>query len=245
MKVAVLKFPGSNCDQDALFSLRDDVGVGAEYVWHQSTSLAGFDAVFIPGGFSYGDYLRCGAMASRAPIMAEVQRFAAEGRPIIGACNGFQILCEAGLLPGALMLNAAEKFVCRRVTLDAVNQTSIWTQGVKGTLDIPIAHGEGRVEHDHPDAARHALGALRFVAGDGTDALHYPENPNGSAQGLTGYTTPDGRATILMPHPERVFRMAQWSWRPDESVSGAPVVSGRNGEAPWMRIWRNARVRMG
>jgi phosphoribosylformylglycinamidine synthase len=198
VKVAVLKFPGSNCDQDALFSLRDDVGVGAEYVWHQSTSLAGFDAVFIPGGFSYGDYLRCGAMASRAPIMAEVQRFAAEGRPIIGACNGFQILCEAGLLPGALMLNAAEKFVCRRVTLDAVNQTSIWTQGVKGTLEIPIAHGEGRYVADDETLAR--------LEGDGLVAFRYRENPNGSANDIAGVVNPAGNILGLMPHPERATR---------------------------------------
>ena len=98
MKVAVLRFPGSNCDQDAYFALKDDLGLAAEYVWHEETSLLGFDAVFIPGGFSYGDYLRCGAMASRAPVMAEVHRFAKEGRPIIGACNGFQILCEAALI---------------------------------------------------------------------------------------------------------------------------------------------------
>ena len=115
MKVAVLRFPGSNCDQDAVHSLRDDVGVGADYVWYESTSLSGFDAVFIPGGFSFGDYLRCGAMAATAPIMSEVRRFAQEGRPVIGACNGFQILCETGILPGALLKNESQKFVCKHV----------------------------------------------------------------------------------------------------------------------------------
>src|SRR5579862_6441196 len=144
MKVAVIRFPGSNCDQDALFALRDDVGVASEYVWHEDHSLKGFEAVFLPGGFSYGDYLRCGAMASRAPIMDEVRRFAEEGRPVIGACNGFQVLCEAGILPGALLLNEREKFLCQDVYLQAENRTSPWTRGVDKVLRLPIAHGEGR-----------------------------------------------------------------------------------------------------
>src|SRR5277367_5280035 len=113
MNVAVIRFPGANCDQDAYFSLREDIGVSAEYVWHENSSLSGFDAVFLPGGFSYGDYLRCGAMAARAPIMDEVRKMADKGYPVIGACNGFQVLCEAGILPGALLLNASQKFVCR------------------------------------------------------------------------------------------------------------------------------------
>ena len=111
MKVAVIQFPGSNCDQDALWALRDDVGVAAEYVWHEATSLTGFEAVFVPGGFSYGDYLRSGAIASRAPVMDEVRRMASAGNPVIGACNGFQVLCEMGVLPGALLLN--ESVPCR------------------------------------------------------------------------------------------------------------------------------------
>jgi phosphoribosylformylglycinamidine synthase len=155
------------------------------------------------------------------------------------------------IVPGAehwprFRTNRSAQFEARFGAVEVIDSPSVFLSGMAGSrLPIAIAHGEGRVEHDHPDAASHALGALRFVAGDGSAAMHYPENPNGSAQGLTGYTTPDGRATILMPHPERVFRMAQWSWRPDESASGAPVVSGRSGESPWMRIWRNARVRMG
>src|ERR1700712_176492 len=138
MRVAVIRFPGSNCDQDAYFALSDDMHVAAEYVWHEETSLRGFDAAFIPGGFSYGDYLRCGAMAAQAPIMEEVARFAKEGRPVIGACNGFQILCEAGLLPGALLLNIEQKFVCETVELEAVNKQSIWTSGVTRNVKIPI-----------------------------------------------------------------------------------------------------------
>lgn len=199
MNVAVLRFPGSNCDQDALFSLRDDLGLKADYVWHQDTSLAGYDAVFLPGGFSYGDYLRCGAMASRAPIMAEVARFAKEGKPVIGACNGFQVLCEAGLLPGALMLNEGQKFVCETVTLEAVNRTSPWTRGVDRPIHIPIAHGEGRYVCDDEGLRRlqdHDQIAFRYVG----------ENPNGSVDNIAGVLNEGGNVLGLMPHPERATK---------------------------------------
>ena len=198
MKVAVLRFPGSNCDQDAYFALKEDLGLAAEYVWHEATSLQGFDAVFIPGGFSYGDYLRCGAMASRAPIMAEVHRFAKEGHPIIGACNGFQILCEAGLLPGALMLNAGQKFVCRNVQLTAVNRTSPWTRGVDRVIEIPIAHGEGRFEADADTLAQ--------MEDDGLVAFRYVNNPNGSMNDIAGVVNAKGNVLGLMPHPERATK---------------------------------------
>jgi phosphoribosylformylglycinamidine synthase len=207
MKVAVIRFPGSNCDQDAYHSLRDDVGVGAEYVWHEETSLAGFDAAFIPGGFSYGDYLRCGAMASRAPVMDEVRRFAAEGRPVLGACNGFQILCEAGLLPGALLLNEGQKFVCRDVYLLAENKKSIWTQGVDKLLRIPIAHGEGRYVVDAE--------TLKQIEGDGQIAFRYVDldgkmtdesNPNGSVASIAGVLNSQGNVLGMMPHPERASK---------------------------------------
>ena len=207
MKVAVLKFPGSNCDQDALYSLREDVGVGAEYVWHEETSLAGFDAVFVPGGFSYGDYLRCGAMASRAPIMDEVSRFAREGRPVIGACNGFQILCEAGLLPGALLLNAGQKFLCKDVYLKAENSTSLWTQGVDKVLRLPIAHGEGRFVTDE-ETHRRLVGngqiAFRYVGPDGSNNEKF--NVNGSYEAIAGVVNERGNVLGLMPHPERATK---------------------------------------
>jgi len=199
MTVAVLKFPGSNCDQDAYHALRDDMDVPAAYVWHQETSLSGYDAVFIPGGFSYGDYLRCGAMASRSPIMEEVKRFAAEGKPIIGACNGFQILCEAGLLPGALLLNAEQKFVCDTVTLEAVNRSSIWTRSVDRPVNIPIAHGEGRYVCDDDTLKRlqdHDRIAFRYVG----------ENPNGATDAIAGILNEKGNVLGLMPHPERATR---------------------------------------
>lgn len=207
MKVAVLQFPGSNCDQDALWSLRTDVGVQAEYVWHNSTSLDGFDAVFIPGGFSYGDYLRCGAVAARARIMDEVQRFAKEGRPVIGVCNGFQTLCESGLLPGALLLNVQEKFICRDVYLRAENTSSLWTNGVNQTIRIPVAHGEGRYVCDEQtlktltDQDRIAF---RYVDQNGEATPQ--ANPNGSTDNIAGVLNPQGNVLGMMPHPERATR---------------------------------------
>jgi len=195
VKVAVLRFPGSNCDQDALFALRG-LGMESEFVWHEETSLAGFDGVFLPGGFSYGDYLRCGAMASRAPIMAEVARFAQEGRPVIGACNGFQVLCEAGLLPGALLLNAGQKFLCHDVRLRAENRTSLWTRGVDREIKIPIAHGEGRYVADEE--------TLRQLEGEGRIAFRYVDgSPNGSVNDIAGILNAAGNVLGLMPHPER------------------------------------------
>jgi phosphoribosylformylglycinamidine synthase I len=207
MRVAVLKFPGSNCDQDALFSLRGDLGVAAEYVWHEETSLAGFDAVFLPGGFSYGDYLRCGAMAARAPVMDAVRQFAAEGRPILGACNGFQILCEAGLLPGALLLNAGQKFICRDVYLRAENRQSIWTQAVDRILRIPIAHGEGRYVVDRETLKNiEDTGqiAFRYVNAQGNRSEE--ANFNGSMDAIAGVLNEKGNVLGLMPHPERATK---------------------------------------
>lgn len=207
MKVAVIRFPGSNCDQDALHSLRDDVGVSAEYVWHEDRSLAGFDAVFIPGGFSYGDYLRCGAMASRAPVMAEVARLASEGKPVIGVCNGFQILCEAGLLPGALILNVSQKFICKYVNLARSNSSSLWTKGVDRILSIPIAHGEGRFICDEDDLKRledEDRVALRYVSPNGERGDEF--NPNGAMDDIAGIVNEKGNVLGMMPHPERATK---------------------------------------
>lgn len=207
MKAAVIRFPGSNCDQDALHALRDDVGIQADYVWHDDDSLSGYDAVFLPGGFSYGDYLRCGAMAARSPIMAEVRRLAERGNPVIGACNGFQVLTEAGLLPGALLLNRDEKFICRDVYLKAENRESLWTRGVDRVLRVPIAHGEGRFIADSETLARlegEGQVAFRYVTPSGTAA---PEaNPNGSMDDIAGVLNERGNVLGLMPHPERATR---------------------------------------
>lgn len=196
MKVAVVRFPGSNCDQDALFALRNDVGVAAEFVWHDDHSLSGFDAVFLPGGFSYGDYLRCGAIASRSSIMSEVIKLANDGRPVIGACNGFQVLTESGLLPGALLRNQNERFVCKRVELETVNRTSLWTRDVNSTVTLPIAHGEGRFTCDADTLKRlqdQDLIAFRYAG----------ENPNGSLDRIAGLVNERGNVLGLMPHPER------------------------------------------
>jgi phosphoribosylformylglycinamidine synthase subunit PurQ / glutaminase len=193
LTVAVLRFPGSNCDQDALWALRVDVGVGAEYVWHEATSLDGFGAVFVPGGFSYGDYLRCGAMAARSPV--------------IGACNGFQILCEAGLLPGALVLNEEQRFVCDWVWLRAETRRSPWTEAVDRPIRIPIAHGEGRYVCDPQELARledEGRVAFRYVDAEGRAV---PDaNPNGSVNGIAGVLNGPGNVLGLMPHPERATK---------------------------------------
>lgn len=209
MRVAVIRFPGSNCDQDALHALRDDVGVAADYVWHNTHSLDGFDAVFLPGGFSYGDYLRCGAIAARAAIMGEVQRFAREGRPVLGVCNGFQVLCESGILPGALMQNSEELFICKTVSIHAVNRTSAWTQGVNTVLQIPVAHGEGRYVVDEATLgeleARDQI-AFRYCTPEGKEDAS--ANINGSTHAIAGVLNEAGNVLGMMPHPERCTRAA-------------------------------------
>lgn len=207
MKVAVLQFPGSNCDQDALKSLREDIGVQAEYVWHDEHSLSGFDAVFVPGGFTYGDYLRCGAIASRSAILQETKRFAQEGRPVIGVCNGFQILAESDLLPGALLRNVQQKFICEDVYLKAETSRSIWTSGVDKVIRIPIAHGEGRFIIDADglkELEDNEQIAFRYVDanGDPTEAA----NVNGSVSNIAGVLNKQGNVLGMMPHPERATK---------------------------------------
>ena len=189
MKVAVLRFPGSNCDQDAYFSLRDDVGVDADYVWYEDTSLAGFDAVFIPGGFSYGDYLRTGAIARFSPVMEAVQTFAANGGPVLGICNGFQILLEAGLLPGAMLRNRELKFRCEHVHVRVEQTDTPFTRACRAqqVLRIPIAHGEGNY-FTTPDELKkleqNRQIVFRYVnaSGEATDEA----NPNGSIASIAG-----------------------------------------------------------
>lgn len=204
MKVAVIRFPGSNCDQDAFHTLNDTLGIKADYVWHEDTSLAGFDAVFVPGGFSYGDYLRCGAIAARAPIMSEVKRLAENGNPVIGVCNGFQVLCEAGILPGALLLNEKQKFLCVDVHLRAETRRSVWTSAVDRVLRVPIAHGEGRYvcSTDTKKMLEDTSSiAFRYCEPDGT--LSDASNPNGSMDSIAGVLNLKGNVLGMMPHPER------------------------------------------
>jgi phosphoribosylformylglycinamidine synthase I len=207
MKVAVLQFPGSNCDQDALKALREDVGVKAEYVWHDESSLSGFDAVFVPGGFTYGDYLRCGAIASRSAILQETKRFAEEGRPVVGICNGFQILAESGLLPGALTRNINQKFICDDVFLRAETRRSIWTSDVDKVIRIPIAHGEGRyiIDEDGLKSIEdNEQIAFRYVSSKGE--LNDGANVNGSVSNIAGVLNKQGNVLGMMPHPERATK---------------------------------------
>ncbi|HYF57536.1 MAG TPA: phosphoribosylformylglycinamidine synthase [Burkholderiaceae bacterium] len=220
--------------------------------------LDGFAAMVACGGFSYGDVLGGGSGWARTILFNArlAEQFAAFfARPdtiTLGVCNGCQMLSQLkAIIPGAepwprFRANRSAQFEARFSTVEILPSPSVFLAGMAGSrLPIATAHGEGRVEHDRPEHARAALAAMRYVQGDGTPADAYPANPNGSAGGLTGYTTPDGRATILMPHPERVFRMVQWSWRPDESVPGSPRIGGPLGESPWMRLWRNARAHLG
>ena len=205
-KFAVLRFPGSNCDQDAYFVVKDVLGCDAEYVWHQEHSLSGFDVVIVPGGFSYGDYLRTGAVARFAPVMDAAIAHADRGGLVIGICNGFQILCESGLLPGALVRNTDCKFICKYVGLRVENNetpfTTAYTPGQ--VLQIPIAHGEGCYVCD--EATEEALVSagrviFRYAAANGDIT---PEaNPNGSQSNIAGIANARFNVMGMMPHPER------------------------------------------
>jgi len=206
MKFAVIRFPGSNCDQDLHYALNALEGVSAEYVWHKDTSLGDCDAVAVPGGFSYGDYLRCGAIARFSPIMQAVKKFAAEGGLVIGICNGFQILCESGLLPGALVRNRGLHFLCEHVSLRVETANSPFTNAAPtgAVLNIPIAHGEGCYFADDATLARlkaedRILFRYADAAGEPTDAA----NPNGSRENIAGICNEGRNVCGLMPHPER------------------------------------------
>jgi phosphoribosylformylglycinamidine synthase len=206
MKFAVVTFPGSNCDQDALHAARHVVGEEAEYVWHKETDLKGADVVILPGGFAHGDYLRCGAMARFSPIMREVQAFAARGGPVIGICNGFQVLLEAGLLPGAMLRNRGLKFRCEQVHIRVEQTDTPFTSACrKGqVLRMPIAHGEGNYFAEPDVLARleqNRQVVFRYTNADGdvVDAA----NPNGSAAAIAGLCNEARNVVGLMPHPER------------------------------------------
>jgi phosphoribosylformylglycinamidine synthase subunit PurQ / glutaminase len=208
MKIAVVQFPGSNCDQDCLRALTDGLRVPAEYLWHKETSLSGFDAVVLPGGFSYGDYLRCGAIARFSPIMKSVVAVAAEGMPIIGVCNGFQILCEAGLLPGALIRNESLRFVCQPVFLRVETDDTPFTMTIKtGTiLRMPVAHGEGSYFADPgtiADLESKSRVVFRYVDRLGNESVE--SNPNGSLRNIAGICNEARNVVGMMPHPDRAW----------------------------------------
>ena len=199
MKFAVVVFPGSNCDLDLLWAIKDISGAEAEYVRHDATSLAGFDGVLLPGGFSYGDYLRCGAIARFSNIMKEVVRFANEGKPVFGTCNGFQVLTEAGLLPDVLKRNESLHFDCKMTPITVVNNQTKFTSEYEDqqVLQLPIAHGEGNYYCDET--------TLKELEENNQIVFKYVENVNGSLENIAGITNKAGNVLGMMPHPERAM----------------------------------------
>lgn len=214
-RAAVITFPGSNCDRDMAWAIEQVSGKPALRLWHGDAALPDrLDFIALPGGFSYGDYLRSGAMAANSPIMRAVIAAAAQGVPVLGVCNGFQVLTEAGLLPGALMRNAGQRFICRTVALEAVNTTSLFTHGyAKGqTLRIPVAHHDGNYFADQ--ATLDALEAEDRIA------FRYAESVNGSQRDIAGVLSANGRVLGMMPHPERAIE-----------PTGDPAMGGADGRS--------------
>jgi phosphoribosylformylglycinamidine synthase subunit PurQ / glutaminase len=198
LNIAVLQFPGSNCDQDAFRLFSAGLRLPTRYVWHKERALGEADLVVVPGGFSYGDYLRCGAIARFAPVMASVREFAAAGGLVLGICNGFQILCEAGLLPGALIRNRSLEYRCLTCELAVEPSTPAFGPAALGpAVRLPIGHGEGNFRIDSAGLAQ--LEAGRQVL------LRYRDNPNGSLAGIAGIRNPAGNVFGMMPHPDRAF----------------------------------------
>ena len=197
MSIGVIVFPGSNCDRDVLWATQGCLGLPTRRIWHEETDLSGLDAVVLPGGFSYGDYLRCGAIARFAPALRSLVEFTARGGRVLGICNGFQVLTELGLLPGALTRNRDLHFICEDVNLTVVSARSTWLQNysAKEHLTLPIAHGEGRYQCSED--------TLKQLQDDDAIALRYGNNPNGSVDDIAGITNPKGNVLGLMPHPER------------------------------------------
>jgi len=197
MKTAVIVFPASNCSRDAAVALEKVTGTPAKMVWHRETELPGVDFVVLPGGFSYGDYLRCGAMAARSPIVKDLVKKANDGLPVAGFCNGFQVLTESGLLPGALMRNNHLKFVCRPQKLKVTNANTRYTSGYQTQSEVifPVAHHDGNYFADEDTLDR--------LEGDGRVLFKYSQNPNGSRRDIAGISNANGNVFGMMPHPER------------------------------------------
>lgn len=224
MKFAVIVFPGSNCDLDMYHAVKDELGEEADYVWHDSTDLSGYDGILLPGGFSYGDYLRCGAIAQSSPVMDEVKKAAEAGKPVLGICNGFQILTEAGILPGVLLRNKNLKFMCRTVTLKVENANTQFTnEYAEGQeIRIPIAHGEGNYYCD--DATYEQLKKNNQIV------FSYADDFNGSRNNIAGIINERGNVLGMMPHPERAV---------------SDLIGGSDGLALFKSIvkqWREANV---
>ncbi|ALL12825.1 phosphoribosylformylglycinamidine synthase subunit PurQ [Caulobacter henricii] len=200
MKAAVIVFPGSNCDRDCKVAIERSAGARVEMVWHQETALPDdLDLIVLPGGFSYGDYLRCGAMAAQSPVMKEVVKAADSGMAVVGICNGFQVLCEAGLLPGALLRNEKLKYICKPVALDIVNSQTRFTAefGEQREAVMTVGNGEGNFFADEE--------TLNRIEGEGQVVFRYKDNPNGSARDIAGIVNAKGNVLGLMPHPDRSF----------------------------------------
>ena len=198
MKAAVVVFPGSNCDRDCATAVERSTGAKVDMVWHQDTDLPqGTDLIVLPGGFSYGDYLRCGAMAAQSPIMQAVKAAGERGVAVVGICNGFQILCEAGMLPGALLRNARLKYICKAIDLEIVNTQTRFTAGFaeKREARMTIGNGEGNFFADEATLDR--------IEGEGQVVFRYQDNPNGSARNIAGILNEKRNVLGLMPHPER------------------------------------------
>jgi phosphoribosylformylglycinamidine synthase len=201
MKAAVVVFPGSNCDRDCAVAVERSTGASVDIVWHQDHDLPdGVDLIVLPGGFSYGDYLRCGAMAAQSPVMQAVAQAADDGVAVVGICNGFQILCEAGMLPGALLRNAKLKYICKAVDLDVANAQTRFTSGYAGRRNVrmTIGNGEGNFFADEDTLDR--------LEGEGQVVFRYADdNPNGSLRNIAGIVNARGNVLGLMPHPDRAF----------------------------------------
>ncbi|HET6469641.1 MAG TPA: phosphoribosylformylglycinamidine synthase subunit PurQ [Geminicoccaceae bacterium] len=199
MRAAVVTFPGSNCDRDLVVAMEQLLGRPVQRVWHQDTALPPLDLIGLPGGFSFGDYLRCGAISARSPVMREVARHADRGGLVLGVCNGFQILTEAGMLPGALIRNAGLAFVCRPVALEVATTDSPFTRDYEGRrrITLPVAHHDGNYVIDRE--------GLERLEGEGRIAFRYLENPNGSTAVIAGVLSGRRNVLGLMPHPERAI----------------------------------------
>lgn len=206
MRFGVVTFPGSNCDQDAYFVVKDVLGKPVEHIWHEDSDVRGFDCIILPGGFAYGDYLRTGAIARFSPVMEAVIAHAERGRFVIGICNGFQVLCEAHLLPGALTRNTGLKFVCKHVNLRVENEETPWTRTAKRgqVLRIPVAHGEGCYVAE-PETLRelNESGRVLFRYTDPDGRVTPESNPNGSMENIAGIASAKFNVLGMMPHPER------------------------------------------
>jgi phosphoribosylformylglycinamidine synthase len=220
MKAAVVVFPGSNCDRDCKTAIERSTGATVDMVWHGESDLPeGLDLIVLPGGFAYGDYLRAGAMAALSPVMGAVRAAAARGVAVAGICNGFQVLCEAGMLPGALMRTAGLKYVCKAVALDVVNAQTRFTAGYgeQRVAVMTVGNGEGAYFADPATLDR--------LEGEGRVAFRYRDNPNGSVRDIAGIVSDDGNVLGVMPHPDRAFEAALGS------ADGAPLFQSILGRA--------------